>query len=145
MASVRSGAAAEQEPLLPTASQPAARSGTRRRLAFGALALSIGACLLLVGYGNHHPLHHDPSELSVPVPLEVRPDFFPQASATKNPVVLVKARHGAVASEEKTCSTLGVDVLKDGGNAVDAMISTVLCIGVVNMFSCVLFHFGVAV
>ncbi|KAI0311986.1 gamma-glutamyltranspeptidase [Amylostereum chailletii] len=53
----------------------------------------------------------------------------------RNPAYLVKADHGAVASENSVCSSIGVDVLKDGGNAVDAMISTALCIGVVNMFS----------
>ncbi|KAF8629660.1 hypothetical protein AX17_005599 [Amanita inopinata Kibby_2008] len=54
---------------------------------------------------------------------------------TRNRAYLVKARHGAVASENKRCSVMGVDVLKNGGNAVDAAISTALCIGVVNMFS----------
>ncbi|KZV73343.1 gamma-glutamyltranspeptidase [Peniophora sp. CONT] len=129
MASVRRGHV-EQEPLLPTGSRPAGRTSTRRKLTLAALTLSVGACLLLTGHGDH-PLHHDPSELSVPV--EVLPDFVPQASLFRNPAVLVKAKHGAVASEEKTCSNIGVDVLKDGGNAVDAMISTVLCIGVTNI------------
>ncbi|TFK53590.1 gamma-glutamyltranspeptidase [Heliocybe sulcata] len=53
----------------------------------------------------------------------------------RNPAYLIKARHGAAASENEICSNMGVDVLKDGGNAVDAAVSTTLCIGVVNMFS----------
>lgn len=53
----------------------------------------------------------------------------------KNPVVLIQAHYGAVASENKVCSDLGVDTLKAGGNAVDAAISTTFCIGVINMFS----------
>ncbi|KAG2015512.1 lincomycin-condensing protein lmbA [Coprinopsis cinerea AmutBmut pab1-1] len=54
---------------------------------------------------------------------------------SRNPAYLVKAYNGAVASENRLCSELGVSTLKQGGNAVDAAISTTFCIGVVNMFS----------
>jgi hypothetical protein len=50
---------------------------------------------------------------------------------------LIEARHGAVASENHRCSVIGVDILKGGGNALDAAIGATFCIGVVNMFSCV--------
>lgn len=53
----------------------------------------------------------------------------------RNPAFLIKAKHGAVASENEICSNIGVRTLKQGGNAVDAAVSTTLCIGVVNMFS----------
>jgi gamma-glutamyltranspeptidase/glutathione hydrolase/leukotriene-C4 hydrolase len=53
----------------------------------------------------------------------------------RNPAYLIKVKHGAVASENELCSNIGVDVLKDGGNAVDAGVATTFCIGVVNMFS----------
>jgi gamma-glutamyltranspeptidase/glutathione hydrolase/leukotriene-C4 hydrolase len=53
----------------------------------------------------------------------------------RNPSYLIKAKSGAVASENEVCSEIGVDTLKDGGNAVDAAIATTLCIGVTNMFS----------
>ncbi|TBU55830.1 gamma-glutamyltranspeptidase [Dichomitus squalens] len=56
-------------------------------------------------------------------------------SGTRNPAYLIRATHGAVASENEICSKIGVNVLKEGGNAVDAMVSTTLCIGVANMFS----------
>ncbi len=56
-------------------------------------------------------------------------------SGTNNPAYLVRAAHGAVASENVLCSEIGVDTLKAGGNAVDAIVSTTLCIGVANMFS----------
>ena len=65
--------------------------------------------------------------------------FFlsPQQSRSRNPAYLIRVHNGAVASENKRCSDIGVDVLKDGGNAVDAAIAATLCIGVVNMFSLV--------
>jgi len=54
---------------------------------------------------------------------------------TRNPAHLIRAKSGAVASENIQCSEIGVDIMKDGGNAIDAAIATTFCIGVVNMFS----------
>lgn len=36
---------------------------------------------------------------------------------------------GAVACENEICSTIGIDVLRSGGNAADAMVATVFCVG----------------
>lgn len=40
--------------------------------------------------------------------------------------------HGSVATDSIECSTVGTDILKKGGNAVDAAVAATLCIGVVN-------------
>ncbi|KAI1349303.1 gamma-glutamyltransferase 1 [Xylaria sp. FL0043] len=41
---------------------------------------------------------------------------------------------GAVASESSVCSEIGIDVLKKGGNAADALVATQFCIGVIGMY-----------
>ncbi|EMD62047.1 hypothetical protein GGP41_002472 [Bipolaris sorokiniana] len=43
-------------------------------------------------------------------------------------------RLGAVASSTAICSRIGTDLLKAGGNAADAMVGTVACVGVVAMY-----------
>ncbi|TVY36469.1 Glutathione hydrolase proenzyme, partial [Lachnellula subtilissima] len=40
---------------------------------------------------------------------------------------------GAVSSESKVCSEIGIELLKRGGNAADAMVGTTLCVGVIGM------------
>jgi len=52
-----------------------------------------------------------------------------------NRKILIHAKHGAVASELDTCSNVGVNILREGGNAVDAAIASGICIGSINMFS----------
>ncbi|OTB16399.1 hypothetical protein K445DRAFT_317370 [Daldinia sp. EC12] len=43
-------------------------------------------------------------------------------------------KRGAVASESKICSQIGIDLLDQGGNAIDAFIGTQLCVGVIGMY-----------
>ncbi|KFX94715.1 hypothetical protein V490_04238 [Pseudogymnoascus sp. VKM F-3557] len=44
------------------------------------------------------------------------------------------ARRGAVASESSICSSIGIDLIKRGGNAADAAVGTTLCVGVIGMY-----------
>ncbi|CAG8443195.1 1148_t:CDS:10, partial [Acaulospora colombiana] len=48
---------------------------------------------------------------------------------------LIVAYNGAVASEQIICSQFGVDVLREEGNAVDAAIASMICVGTINAFS----------
>ncbi|KAJ9144682.1 Gamma-glutamyltransferase 1 [Pleurostoma richardsiae] len=41
---------------------------------------------------------------------------------------------GAVASESSVCSKIGTQLIKQGGNAVDALVGTVFCVGVIGMY-----------
>lgn len=61
--------------------------------------------------------------------------------ALQNPQIVFDSQHasheprlGAVASESKLCSRIGTDLLLAGGNAADALVGTVFCVGVVGMY-----------
>ncbi|XP_072971592.1 glutathione hydrolase 1-like [Typha angustifolia] len=45
---------------------------------------------------------------------------------------VITSPHGAVATDDGRCSGVGRDVLRDGGNAVDAAVAAALCLGVVS-------------
>ncbi|CAN8254615.1 unnamed protein product [Cochlearia groenlandica] len=57
---------------------------------------------------------------------------FLQSTKAINKRQSLVAYHGAVASDDGRCSDIGMNVLLQGGNAVDASVAAVLCLGVVN-------------
>lgn len=44
------------------------------------------------------------------------------------------AKLGAVASESAVCSNIGTELLEQGGNAIDALVGSVFCVGVIGMY-----------
>lgn len=48
---------------------------------------------------------------------------------------VIVARHGVVATDDDRCSKIGMDVLKEGGHAVDASVAVALCLGLVSLAS----------
>lgn len=56
------------------------------------------------------------------------PSGYPTAPVIKH------GELGAVASESDVCSHIGVELLKHGGNAADALVGTVACVGVIGMY-----------
>ncbi|KIW30662.1 gamma-glutamyltransferase [Cladophialophora immunda] len=67
----------------------------------------------------------------------VVPPLVQQAGA--NPLPHIRQQYapdsmGAVASESSVCSDIGIDLLRQGGNAADALVGTVFCTGVIGMY-----------
>ncbi|CAE7066041.1 unnamed protein product [Rhizoctonia solani] len=104
------------------------RGGLGAVLGLLVVAVLVGGALLV------HSGNHDTGPSPRP-PTPAYPMPTGGTSGPRNPAYLIKADHGAVASEAQVCSQIGVDVLKDGGNAIDAAIASNLCVGTVNPFS----------
>lgn len=63
--------------------------------------------------------------LTVPLSSELRGTNTTQYEETD--------KLGAVASESSVCSRIGVDLIKIGGSAADALVGTVFCVGVIGI------------
>lgn len=51
---------------------------------------------------------------------------------TKQRNEVIVAHHGAVATDDRRCSRIGMEALREGGHAVDAAVAAALCLGVVS-------------
>ncbi|XWW98958.1 hypothetical protein V2A60_006962 [Cordyceps javanica] len=56
------------------------------------------------------------------------------AAPASCPAPQLDAHRGAVSSESAICSGIGTQLIKDGGNAVDALVGTVFCVGTIGMY-----------
>ncbi|KAF7339928.1 BZ3500-MvSof-1268-A1-R1-Chr11-3g03607 protein [Mycena venus] len=50
------------------------------------------------------------------------------------PLPPLSGKHGGVATEVAECSSIGVDTMKAGGNAADAILASALCVGVIAAY-----------
>lgn len=76
---------------------------------------------------------------SVAKPLALLLSILPYGKASPTPPCSTPPgvhipKQGAVASQSTVCSNIGIQLLKDGGNAVDALVGTVFCVGVIGMY-----------
>lgn len=62
------------------------------------------------------------------VPTAPSPSLTPSTQS-------VVTEHGAVSSFSTICSSVGADILRQGGNAVDSAIATALCLDVEEAFA----------
>lgn len=74
------------------------------------------------------------SSLSLPRLMAPLLAYLTSQLALSSPVYHHAPHLGAVASESDICSRVGIDTLKAGGNAADALVSTTLCVGVIGMY-----------
>jgi gamma-glutamyltranspeptidase/glutathione hydrolase/leukotriene-C4 hydrolase len=51
---------------------------------------------------------------------------------TKRRNEVIIAHHGAVATDDYRCSKIGMEVIREGGHAVDAAVAAAICLGVVS-------------
>lgn len=61
----------------------------------------------------------------------------PVLAAPRNPSPILDPngnKLGAVGTEKTVCSNIGIDFLKHGGNAADALVGSVFCIGVTSLY-----------
>ncbi|PYH96885.1 gamma-glutamyltranspeptidase [Aspergillus ellipticus CBS 707.79] len=70
---------------------------------------------------------HLPSVLTSPLEFATSRQLAPDGE-------FEDGKRGAAASESAICSRHGTDIITMGGNAADAMVATMLCVGVVGMY-----------
>lgn len=98
-----------------------------RKLFLTALTVTITVLLWLSRLNSGNKFKYPPLPK---VPAHV--PYLKGATFNPNNNLTVIAKHGAVASDMEMCSNMGVEILKKGGFAADAAVTTCLCIGTMD-------------
>ncbi|CAP70682.1 uncharacterized protein PODANS_3_7450 [Podospora anserina S mat+] len=69
----------------------------------------------------------------LPAPFRYSPEQE-QCVLNLDPSTAPNGTRGAVASESKLCSQIGIDMISQGGTAADALVAATLCVGVIGMY-----------
>jgi gamma-glutamyltranspeptidase / glutathione hydrolase len=99
-----------------------AAAGWRRSGAVGLVTMGLGLAVLLIAAA---PL---PSE---PLPTEPLPTEPLPTEPLPNDLV-ARGRHGVVVAAEPRAAQIGLEVLREGGNAIDAAVATALALAVTH-------------
>ncbi|KAI9252906.1 nucleophile aminohydrolase [Phascolomyces articulosus] len=105
------------EPLLPKPNNFTHGRNRKKYKLWIALGVTASVLLLITGF--------------VSTTVEGRPEKRSDGYTGR----LVTGKRAAVAVEAEECSNVGIDILKQGGNAVDSAIASALCIGVIDSFA----------
>jgi hypothetical protein len=62
------------------------------------------------------------------------PAFNPTLSRRSFSLPLLSGKNGGVATNVAQCSDIGVDIMKAGGNAADAILASGLCVGTIASY-----------
>lgn len=104
------------------------KRGLARQAFFAVLAVVL--VVIFLSLRPHKiPFPHVP-DIPAHIPFDRTPKWDPETNVT------AFSKKGMVASDSRYCSQMGIDILRRGGNAADAAVTTCLCIGATDtMFS----------